>query len=68
MIAFPPFQMFAAEKMPHEWARINSELHAAEFLRTLSSDEKVALFDEYCQWHADKGRWKNETPLGELIA
>lgn len=26
-----------------------------------------ALFDEYCQWHANKGCWPNETPLGELV-
>jgi hypothetical protein len=26
-----------------------------------------ALYDEYCQWHADKGYWPNEDPMGRLI-
>lgn len=24
------------------------------------------LYAEYCQWHAAKGYWPNETPLGEI--
>ena len=25
------------------------------------------FYDQYCQWHAIKGYWPNETPKGELI-
>lgn len=62
LFSLPPFQMYAIEKarkapadvivwMP-DWAR--------------SHESEQALFDDYCDWHAAKGYWPNETPLGEI--
>ena len=31
-----------------------------------SHESEQALFDDYCDWHAAKGCWPNETPLGEI--
>lgn len=33
-----------------------------------SDPPSQALFDDYCQWHQDKGYWPNEDPLGRLTA
>lgn len=62
LFGLPPFQMFAIErarKSPADvmawmpaWARAQSE---------------QALFNDYCQWHAAKGYWPKETPLGASI-
>lgn len=26
-----------------------------------------SLFDDYCQWHQNKGYWPSEDPMGRLI-
>lgn len=62
LFGLPPFQMFAIEQarksaddvmawMP-EWAR--------------EHESEQALFEDYCQWHAAKGYWPNEDPLGRI--
>ena len=67
LAALPPFQMFVAERKPmpagckdsQDWA-----LRAAQELAAQQGDQP--LLDEYCRWHARKGYWPNETPLGAV--
>lgn len=50
----PAFEMFIAENFP------NSGGKASGIPLTDS------LFNSYCTWHANKGQWPDETPLGDL--
>lgn len=62
LIGLPPFQLYAAERggLPadHTLARVG------EWVRT---QEERALYADYCRWHASKGCWPGETPMGEVM-
>ncbi len=61
VFGLPPFQMFAVESAgmaPGDvmaWIKPWAHQH----------DERE-LYDKYCKWHAAKGYWPDETPLGDL--
>ena len=61
LFGLPPFQMFAIER-----ARKAPDDVMAWVLDWAVSHDEHALFDDYCDWHAAKGYWPNETPLGEI--
>lgn len=63
LVTLPPFQMFAAERMRNT-SRHDAEQHANNFLNSRGLGQDV--LDEYMLWHAWKGYWPNETPLGML--
>lgn len=65
IVALPPFQMYAAE-MLRNTAGKDAMAHAADLVRARGAGRDV--LDDYCRWHAAKGYWPNETPLGELVA
>ena len=61
LMGLPPFQMFAAEK----GANMSGSL--GEWLKGLIlGGGEQELYDEYCRWHAQKGYWPGETPMGEV--
>lgn len=62
LIELPPFQMFAAEQMPNTKG-YDSVAHAVEFIQSRAASP--AIVAEYETWHAQKGYWKDETPIGE---
>lgn len=67
LIGLPPFQMFAAETFEFP---ADQYMQAMTYILHHNSSIPGALqklFDGYCQWHAAKGHWPNETPTGELI-
>lgn len=53
-----------------DWPRIAGlpafQMFMAERHQAGDVQPSPVLYDEYCQWHADKGYWPNETPTGEL--
>lgn len=51
----PAFELFVSERFPE----VGPSMRGLEL-----TDE---LFDTYCEWHARKGQWPNETPCGSLI-
>ena len=63
VFALPCYQMFAVERSARpagtvtEWVEEWSVQHGDE----------AEVLAEYCDWHAAKGYWPNETPFGELI-
>ena len=63
VVALPPFQMFAAERMRNTSGK-DSQEHAADYVQAQGGGADV--FQAYCQWHEAKGYWKNETPMGEV--
>lgn len=62
VVALPPFQQFVAEKAKADGA--DALAHAVAYARQHGGGQD--LFDEYAAWHASKGLWPAETPLGEL--
>lgn len=65
LIHFPPFQMFACEKMrlgfanTHEWIMgfVNDQINV------VGQEE---FFKNYSEWHDAKGYWKHEDVYGNL--
>ena len=62
LFSLPPFQMYAIEKARKAPAGVMAWM--PDWARSHESEQ--ALFDDYCDWHAAKGCWPNETPLGEI--
>lgn len=62
LIGLPPFQLYAAERGGLPADRILARV--GEWVRT--QDER-ALYADYCRWHASKGCWPGETPMGEVM-
>ena len=64
--SLPPFQMYVAERFgraardSHEWATECAVHKAAQV-----GDK--ALMDDYVAWHAAKGYWPKEDPLGRSL-
>ena len=63
LCSLPPFQMFAAEKMPMGNAT-DSYAHAASFVQTRASSPEIV--NDYIAWHTAKNLWPAETPFGAL--
>ena len=63
IVMLPPFQMYAAEKLRNTSGKDSLD-HAADFVRAQGGGQDV--FDAYADWHATKGYWPNETPMGEV--
>lgn len=53
-----------------DWQRLSGLPPFSMFLAERHQSDVPApspdLYAEYCQWHAAKGYWPNETPLGTL--
>ena len=65
--ALPPFQMFLAERDgPNQTGKNSQEWATGVAMRLAASVGDEALFGEYAAWHAAKGYWPNETPLGQV--
>lgn len=63
LCSLPPFQMFAAKKMPAGNLMDSYQL-AANFVQTRGSAPEIV--DEYVAWHTAKNLWPAETPFGML--
>ena len=66
LIHLPKFQMFAVEKSRQSHGNVMEWIMGYVQDRIHSYGEQN-LFDEYVNWHTEKGYWKQETPYGELI-
>lgn len=63
LIGLPPFQMFAIERIGKPHDAIMGWLP-----EWMSQQDPMDLYNDYCQWHREKGYWPNESPMGELIS
>ena len=63
LFGLPPFQMYAVERARKSPADVMAWMQ--DWARSHESEQ--ALFDDYCQWHAAKGCWPNEDPMGRII-
>ncbi len=65
--ALPPFQMFLSERDgPNQTGKNSQEWATGVAMRLAASEGDQVLFDAYAAWHAAKGYWPNETPLGQV--
>lgn len=60
LASLPPFQMYAVERARKSAADVMAWMPA--WAREHESEQ--ALYDDYCEWHANKGYWPKETPTG----
>ena len=61
LAGLPPFAMFASEI----YGVTTSNL--TPFINEMFQKTQGSIYQEYCDWHAAKGYWKGETPMGEVI-
>lgn len=61
LISLPPFQQFIVEtgKLTYEAAG-----NPDNYRKNFTEDQVRDLYAEYASWHAAKGYWPNETPMG----
>ena len=62
LIGLPPFQMYAINRGGIPADNIMDRI--GDWVR---SHDDTALYADYCEWHAMKGCWTNETPDGRLL-
>ena len=75
LIKLPPFQMYTVERGYLSQGEIEmatgfqgpNTMRVMQNLVTRAGNDLNALYDDYCQWHRDKGYWPNESPAGELL-
>lgn len=68
------FNAFAAKPEAQapaiDWSHVSGlpafEMFLAETRREREPPSQ-SLFDDYCQWHQNKGYWPSEDPMGRLI-
>ena len=58
----------AAQPERIDWLRLEGlpafEMYLVETRQAVQ--HSADFYDAYCRWHAAKGCWPNETPMGEL--
>src|SRR5690606_27815414 len=72
LCSLPPFQMYVVERGYLSQGEIEmltgvqgpNAMRVMQNLVFRSGNDINALYDDYCQWHAAKGYWPNEDPLG----
>lgn len=69
LIHLPKFQMYAVQMTGGSYGNCGN---AMEWIMGYVQDRirsygEQNFFDEYVNWHDQKGYWKNETVYGELI-
>lgn len=67
LLGLPPFQMYACEKVPALVEAFAQDILHPRIEEWLHQHAPEELYASYCKWHADKGCWPNETPMGEVI-
>lgn len=66
LVQLPAFGMFIAER-PRFRGEVNPST-IGDYLKSIEHKREFdVLYTDYCKWHAEKGYWPNETPMGELI-
>ena len=64
--ALPVFQMWVQEVVPQPGGRDPHQWAQDYAVRCAAQRGDMAVLEEYCTWHQQKGYWPNETPFGQL--
>lgn len=65
LIQLPKFQMFIIERSKKSYETVMDWI--VDYIKSQIRDDESIFFDEYVNWHDQKGYWKNETIYGELV-
>lgn len=63
LFTLPPFEMYLSEQT----GNMNKDAWQAWLATQLGKLGDEAVYQVYADWHAAKGYWAGETPMGELI-
>lgn len=65
LIQLPKFQMFIIERSKKSYETVMDWI--VDYIKSQIRDDESIFFDEYVNWHDQKGYWKNEDVYGRLI-
>lgn len=65
LIQLPKFQMFIIERSKKSYETVMDWI--VDYIKSQIRDDESIFFDEYVNWHDQKGYWKNENVYGELV-
>ena len=65
LIHLPKFQMFVIEQSRMSVSNVMEWITG--YVQDRCYESSKPLFDQYVNWHNEKGYWKNETVFGDLI-
>ena len=65
LIQLPKFQMFIIERSKKSYETVMDWI--VDYIKSQIQDDESIFFDEYVNWHDQKGYWKNEDVYGRLI-
>lgn len=65
LMTLPKFQMYCVELSKRHHGEV--EMWMVGFLKDEHMQGEKVFFQAYCDWHDQKGYWKQETHYGELI-
>lgn len=65
LMTLPKFQMYCVELSRRHHGEV--ELWIGGYVKDKLMEGEQAFFKSYCEWHDQKGYWKNETVYGDLI-
>lgn len=69
LIHLPKFQMYVVQMTGRQYGHVGNVMewimgYVQDRIRSYGEQN---FFDEYVNWHSEKGYWKNETVFGDLI-
>ncbi|MFW2037442.1 hypothetical protein ACG92Y_02735 [Acinetobacter ursingii] len=65
LIHLPKFQMFVIEQSRMSVSNVMEWI--VGYVQDRCYESSKPFFDQYVNWHNEKGYWKNETVFGDLI-
>lgn len=65
LIHLPKFQMFVIEQSRMSVSNVMEWITG--YVQDRCYESSKPFFDQYVNWHNEKGYWKNETVFGDLI-
>jgi len=65
LIQLPKFQMFIIERSKKSYETVMDWI--VDYIKSQIRDDESIFFDEYVNWHDQKGYWNNENVYGELV-
>ncbi len=65
LIHLPKFQMFVIEQSRMSVSNVMKWITG--YVQDRFYESSKPFFDQYVNWHNEKGYWKNETVFGDLI-
>lgn len=66
LLGLPPFQMYCSEISDNDILYVENWIEYL-VLAKLNEIGEDTFFNQYCEWHKNKGYWENEDVFGNLL-